>query len=173
MVAVVRGMRIGSRLKKRPMAGSVGCHGEDDAADKPRPAARAEPRHVPQVKPPIDVKAPPKDAAKTASGLSYKRLVEKSNGLQARPEESVLIRYTGWRHGSGETFFTTGTDGQMITINPAYAAPAFREVIRLLHKGEQIMVWVPAGGGMPEPVVYEVELVDVVPKAASSYSALR
>ena len=173
MVAVVRGMRIGSRLKKRPMAGSVGCHGEDEAADKPRPAARAELRHVPQVKPPIDVKAPPKDAAKTASGLSYKRLVEKSNGLQARPEESVLIRYTGWRQGSGETFFTTGTDGQTITINPAYAAPAFREVIPLLHKGEQIMVWVPAGGGMPEPVVYEVELVDVVPKAASIYSALR
>ena len=35
-----------------------------------------------------------------------------------------------------------------------------------------LVVWVPAGGGMPEPVVYEVELVDVVPKAAPSYSAL-
>ena len=151
---------------------ALGCHGEDDAADTPRPAAKAEPRRVPQVQPPIDVKAPPKDAAKTASGLSYKRLVEKSNGLQARSDEAVLIRYTGWRQESGETFFTTGTDGQAITINPAYAAPAFREVIPLLHKGEQIIVWVPVGGGMPEPVVYEVELVDVVPKAAPSYSAL-
>ncbi|HEY6174252.1 MAG TPA: hypothetical protein VIX73_07400 [Kofleriaceae bacterium] len=151
---------------------AVGCHDEDDAADKPRPAARAEPRRVPQVQPPIDVKAPPSDAAKTASGLSYKRLVEKGNGLQAHADESVLIRYTGWRQDSGETFFTTGKDGQTITINPMYAAPAFRDVIPLLHKGEQIMVWVPAGGGMPEPVVYEVELVDVVPKAASSYSAV-
>src|ERR1044071_4530020 len=165
-------MRIGSRLKKRPMAGSVGCHGEDEAADKPRPAARAEPRRVPQVQPPIDVKAPPSDAAKTVSGLAYKRLVEKGNGLQAHADESVLIRYTGWRQGSGETFFTTGTDGQAITINPMYAAPAFRDVIPLLHKGEQIMVWVPAGGGMPEPAVYAVELVDVVPKAPRSYSAL-
>src|ERR1043165_9086432 len=121
---------------------AVGCHSEDDAAANPRPAARAEPRRVPQVEPPIDVKAPPKDAAKTASGLSYKRLVEKSKGLQAKPEEPVLIRYTGWRQSSGETFFTTGTDGQAITINPMYAAPAFREVIPLLHKGEQIMVWV-------------------------------
>ena len=158
------------------LAGTVlaafGCHGEDETADKPQPAARAEPRRVPQMKPPIDVKAPPKDAVKTASGLSYKRLVEKSNGLQAHANESVLIRYTGWRQNSGETFFTTGTDGQTITINPTHAAPAFRDVIPLLHKGEQIMVWVPAGGGMPEPVVYEVELVDVVPKAASSYSAL-
>jgi FKBP-type peptidyl-prolyl cis-trans isomerase len=123
---------------------------------------------VPQVQPPIDVKQPPKDAAKTASGLSYKRLGDKPNGLQAKPEQSVLIRYTGWRQGNGETFFTTGSDGQTITINPAYAAAAFREVIPLLHKGEQIMVWVPAGDGMPEPVVYDVELVDVVPKATGS-----
>jgi peptidylprolyl isomerase len=151
---------------------AVGCHGEDDAADKPQPAEKAEPRRVPQVQPPIDVKAPPSDAAKTASGLSYKRLVEKGNGLQPHADESVLIRYTGWRQNSGETFFTTGKDGQTITINPMYAAPAFRDVIPLLHKGEQIMVWVPAGGGMPEPVVYAVELVDVVPKAAPSYSAL-
>lgn len=154
------------------MLAAVGCSGEDEAADKPRPAVKAEPRRVPQVQPPIDVKAPPKDAAKTASGLSYQRLVEKSNGLQARADESVLIRYTGWRQGSGETFFTTGTDGQTMIINPLYAAPAFREVIPLLHKGEKIMVWVPASGGMPEPVVYEVELVDVVPKAPPSYSAL-
>src|ERR1043166_8476455 len=100
---------------------ALGCRGEDDAAGTARPAAKAEPRRVPQVQPPIDVKAPPKDAAKTASGLSYKRLVEKSNGLQARSDEAVLIRYTGWRQESGETFFTTGTDGQAITINPAYA----------------------------------------------------
>jgi FKBP-type peptidyl-prolyl cis-trans isomerase len=155
------------------VAAALGCHGDDEAADKPQVAMKAEPRRVPQVQPPIDVKAPPKDVEKTASGLSYKRLVEKSKALQAKPEEPVLIRYTGWRQNTGETFFTTGTDGQAITINPAYAAAAFREVIPLLHKGEQIMVWVPAGGGMPEPVVYEVELVDVVPKAAPSYSAVR
>ena len=154
------------------MAAAVGCRGEDEPADKPKPTQRVEPRRVPQVKPPIDVKEPPKDAAKTPSGLSYRRLVEKSDGLQAQAGESVLIRYTGWRQNTGETFFTTGTDGQAITINPAYAAPAFSETIPLLHKGEQIMVWVPAGGGMPEPVVYAVELVDVVQKAASSNSAV-
>ena len=56
--------------------------------------------------------------------------------------------------------------------DPAHAALAFREVLPLLHKGEQIVVWVPAGEGMPEPVVYEVELVDVAPKPAPSYSAV-
>jgi FKBP-type peptidyl-prolyl cis-trans isomerase len=150
----------------------VGCHGEDEATEKPRTITRAEPRRVPQVQPPLDVKTPPKDAAKTASGLSYKRLVEKSNGLQAGAGESVLVRYTGWRQNTAETFFTTGTDGQTMTINPAYAAPAFREVIPLLHKGEKIVVWVPSDGGTPEPVVYEIELVDVAPKAAPNYSAL-
>src|ERR1043165_9235388 len=117
---------------------AVGCHSEDDAAANPRPAARAEPRRVPQVEPPIDVKAPPKNAAKTASGLSYKRLVEKGKGLEAHTQESIQIGYTGGRQGSSETFFTTGKDGQTITINPMYAAPAFRDVIPL-HKGEQIM----------------------------------
>jgi hypothetical protein len=119
---------------------AVGCRGEDDAADKPRPPAIAAPRRVPQVQPPIDLKEPPKDAAKTASGLSYKLLAEKSKGLQAKSEESVLLRYTGWRQSTGETFFTTETDGQPIAMNPAYAAAVFREVIPLLHKGEQIIV---------------------------------
>ena len=82
------------------------------------------------------------------------------------------MRKTGLR-GPHQLRTNTGTDGQTITINSAYAAPVFREVIPLLHKGEQIMVWVPSGGGMPEPVVYEVELVDVVAKAAPSYSAWR
>ncbi len=151
---------------------AVGCHGDDEAADKPPPVAKVEPRRVPQVQPPIDLKTPPKDAAKTTSGLSYQRLLEKPNGLQASAGESVLIRYTGWRQNTAETFFTTGTDGQTITINPAYAAPAFRDVIPLLHKGEKIVVWVPAGGGMPEPVVYEIELVDVAPKPSPTYSAM-
>jgi hypothetical protein len=154
------------------MLASAACHSDDESGSKPPPVARAEPRHVPQVPPPIDVKKPPEGAAKTASGLSYARLVERSHGLQASAGESVLIRYTGWRQESGQTFFTTGTDGQTITINPTYAAPAFREVIPLLHKGEKIVVWVPAGGGMPEPVAYEIELVDVAPKVAPSYSAL-
>src|SRR4051812_6819366 len=121
----------------------VACHGEDETVDKPQPVAKAEPRRVPQVQPPIDVKTPPEDAAKTTSGLRYKRIVEKRNGLQASGGESVLIRYTGWRQHTAETFFTTGAEAQTITINPAYAAPAFREVIPLLHKGEKIVVWAP------------------------------
>jgi hypothetical protein len=159
-------------LVSTAIVASVGCHGDDEAAEKPRPAARAEPRRVPQVPPPIDVAAPPKDATRTGSGLSYKRLNEHSHGLQPRIGESVLIRYTGWRQRTGETFFTTGLDGQTIAIDPAYAGPGFREMIPLLHKGEKVMLWLPAGGGMPEPVVYEIELVDVVPKAAPTYSAL-
>src|SRR5512143_2612566 len=48
---------------------AVGCHDDGEVKEKPRPAARAEPRHVPQVQPPIDVKAPPMDAPMTSSGL--------------------------------------------------------------------------------------------------------
>jgi FKBP-type peptidyl-prolyl cis-trans isomerase len=105
-------------------------------------------------------------------GIELQAPRRENSGLQARPDESVMIRYTGWRQNSGETFFTTGREGESITVNPAYAAPAFREVIPLLHKGEKIVVWVPSGGGMPEPAVYEIELVDVGPKPSPTYSAL-
>lgn len=149
----------------------AGCSDEDEPASKPPETARAAPRRVPQVQPPIDVKAPPSDAAKTASGLPYKRLVARSNGAQASASSRVLIRYTGWRQRTGETFFTTGRDGQTIAIDVAHAAPGFRELLPLLHKGEKAILWLPPGGGMPEPVAYEVELVDVLAGAPPSGQA--
>jgi hypothetical protein len=47
-------------------------------------------------------------------------------------------------------------------INPASMAPAFREMLPLLRKGEKVMLWVPRIDGSDEPVVYAIELVEVV-----------
>ena len=44
-----------------------------------------------------------------------------------------------------------------------HAAPAFREALQLLHKGEKAVLWVPPSDSTQETLVYEVELVDVVP----------
>jgi hypothetical protein len=163
----------------------VGCHSDDESTETPAAAPRkVKPQGVPQVAPPIDLQTPPATATKTASGLAYKRLVANSAGAQPRTEETVLVRYTGWRRRTGQTFFTSGGSGPPIAIDLAHAAPSFREALLLLHKGEKAVLWMPAGAGMPEPVAYEVELVDILPKpiaaepersdrAASQAAALR
>ena len=45
------------------------------------------------------------------------------------------------------------------------AAPGLAEVLPAMRVGEEVMVWVPPSSGSPEPVVYEIELVGIVPRA--------
>ena len=74
----------------------------------------------------------------------------------------MLVRYTGWVQRTGETFFTTQGRAQPIAIDLAHAAPGFREALPRLHAGEKAVVWMPPRPGAREPVVYELELVEVV-----------
>jgi FKBP-type peptidyl-prolyl cis-trans isomerase len=46
--------------------------------------------------PPADVKGPPADAKKTASGLAYKVLKEGVGGRHPRASGMVTVHYTGW-----------------------------------------------------------------------------
>ncbi|TMQ11615.1 MAG: hypothetical protein E6J91_22475 [Deltaproteobacteria bacterium] len=150
------------------VAAAMACHDDDPDVSSPAAAKPVAKRWtVKQVAPPLDVHKPPADATKTASGLVYKKLVGHEAGVQPRRDQTALIRYTGWRRGSGETFFTMD-DGQTIAIDIAHAAPGLREALPLLHKGEKVMLWLPPGDGMPEAVAYEVELVDVVARPASA-----
>jgi FKBP-type peptidyl-prolyl isomerase-like protein len=139
-------------------AAAAACHGDDTPA-----ATTPIPKHgVPQVPPPIDLREPPAGAMKTASGLIYQRLGDGTEGAQPQSEDTVLVRYTGWRQRTGETFFTTQGRAQPIAIDLAHAAPEFREALGLLHAGEKAVVWIPPRPGMREPVAYEVELVEVL-----------
>jgi peptidylprolyl isomerase len=127
-----------------------------------------------QVTPPFDVKAPPADATKTASGLVYKKLVDNATGSPIKRNDTVLINYTGWRQSTGDTFFTNRSSGQPLPLNLTQAAPGFVEAMQLLHKGEKAVLWVPAAigykappaQGTPEALVYEVEVVDITPAPA-------
>jgi len=151
------------------IAASPACHGDDDdaarGADADAEAARQPKPAILQVAPPIDLKAPPADATKTASGLVYKKRFATA-GAQPRGDDTVLVRYTGWRQGTGATFFTTTARDQPIAIDLGHAAAGFREALPLLHKGEKLMLWLPPSPGMPEPVAYEIELIDIVAKPA-------
>jgi len=75
--------------------------------------------------------------------------------------DTVMVRYTGWRQRTGETFFTTNRGGEAMGIDVAYAAPGFGEALQQLRKGEKAMLWVPPGQGSPETLVYEIEVVDI------------
>ncbi len=126
-----------------------------------------------QVTPPLDLKQPPSDAVKTASGLVYKKLVVNDGGTAAKRNDTVLINYTGWRQETGETFFTNRSKGQPMPLPLANTAVGFTEAMQLVKKGEKAMLWVPpsigykgAPQGTPETLVYEVEVVDVVPAPA-------
>jgi peptidylprolyl isomerase len=154
------------------VVGSVACH-RDDAkeahAEKPPVPVLT---HIQQVPPPLDLAKPPADAIRTASGLAYKTLVKSEAGSQPRLEDTVMVRYTAWLR-NGETFFTTNVRGQPIAIKLSHAAPAFSEALPLLHKGETAMVWAPPSRGLPDGVVYQVEIADIAPppKVASGAPA--
>jgi peptidylprolyl isomerase len=124
-----------------------------------------------QIAPPVPVQSPPADAIKTASGLVYKKLVTNDAGAAIKRNDTVMVNYTGWRQASGETFFTNRNRGQAMRLNLAQTAPGFAEGLQLLRKGETAMLWVPAAigykappaNGKPEALVYQFEVVDVLP----------
>jgi hypothetical protein len=148
------------------------CHSDSSERDDkaPAPLSLAH-RSIPQVMPPLDIKEPPDDAMKTSSGLVYKKLATKNDGARAQRGDKVLVHYTGWRQRTGETFFTTRGTSQPQMLDVDHAAPAFRQALQLLHKGEKAVLWVPPGDGATDMLVYEVQVVDVVPPPAVATNA--
>src|SRR5262245_2611440 len=90
------------------------CNDDANEEPVPPPAMRAV---IEQVPPPLDLKEPPKDATKTASGLTYKKLVVREAGEMAKQTDTVTVRYTGWRQRTGQTFFTTNRGGEAMGID--------------------------------------------------------
>ena len=123
---------------------------------------------VEQVTPKIDIKNPPADAKKTSSGVIYKKLVENPDAPAPKRNDTVLINYTGWKHSTGETFFSNKAHGQPIPLNLASTAIGFTEALQVIRKGETAMLWIPPEVGYkgpprdnPEMLVYEIEVVGI------------
>ena len=130
---------------------------------------------VEQIKPPLDLKAPPIDAVKTTSGLIYKKLTSLPDAPAPKRNDTVLITYTGWRQATGETFYSNRGNEQPMPLALSNTAPGFTEALQLVRKGEKAMLWLPPEigykaappqGTAPETLVYEVEIVDIVPAPA-------
>jgi FKBP-type peptidyl-prolyl cis-trans isomerase len=122
---------------------------------------------------PFDVKTPPADATKTASGLIYKKVAANDAGTLPKRNDVVHVHYTAWKQSSGETFFTTRGRAEPMSLNLSQTAPGFTEGLQLIRKGEKAMLWIPpeigykaapSGGG--ETLVYEFEVLAIEPAPA-------
>ena len=130
-------------------------------------AARPQ-RKLKQVDPPLDLKTPPADAEKTASGMTFESLAEGTGAAPGR-NDGVKVKYSAWRQ-DGTTFATTEPTNQPTTMWLFSAAPGFAEALQKMKVGGKAMFWLPPEIGYPgkprgkaETLVYAVELVDVVP----------
>jgi peptidylprolyl isomerase len=126
---------------------------------------------VKQIKPPYDTAKPPSDAVKTASGLTYKKIVTvDADAPKPGKNDTVKVHYTGWK-ANGETVYSTEGRAQPMPMNLQQIPPGFAEALVLLKKGEKAMLWLPPEIGYrdnarpanPEPMAYQVDLVDIVP----------
>lgn len=124
---------------------------------------------IEQLQPPLDLKNPPADAIKTASGLVYKKLPSQPTGEAPKRNDTVSIIYTGWRQSTGATFFSN-RGRQPMGLPLANTAAGFTEAMQLLKQGEKAMLWLPPSigykdgpppGTPPETLVYEVEIVGI------------
>lgn len=124
-----------------------------------------------QVDAPFDLKTPPADATRRPSGLVYKTITAAPADAPApKRNDTVMIKYTGWRQASGETFFSNMKEEKPMPLNLAATARGFTEALQLVKKGEKAMLWLPPEIGLKnqpagkagETLVYLVEVVDIV-----------
>jgi peptidylprolyl isomerase len=117
--------------------------------------------------PPPDVKAPPADAHRTASGLAYKELRAGTGTRRASPFSQVLVHYTGWTT-DGRMFDTSLTRGQPVEMRLDGVIRGWTEGVALMSEGERMRFWVPEnlayegrGDGPRGMLVFDIELVKI------------
>jgi peptidylprolyl isomerase len=117
-------------------------------------------------KAPPDVKAPPKDAQFTVSGLAYKSLKAGSGTRHPRSMSTVTVHYTGWTV-DGKMFDSSVVRGQPATFSLDKVIPGWTEGLQLMVEGEKMRFWIPekiAYKGQQPPfgtLVFDVELIKI------------
>jgi peptidylprolyl isomerase len=123
----------------------------------------------PQPAPPVpaDVKAPPKDAVKTKSGLATKVLQKGTGTEHPKATDKVTVHYTGWQT-NGKMFDSSVTRGEPATFPLNAVIPGWTEGLQLMVVGEKRRLWIPqelaynGAKGPPEGMlVFDVELLKI------------
>src|SRR5712691_5341309 len=113
---------------------------------------------------PADVKAPPKDAKKTASGLVYKVVTPGKGTKHPTATSEVTVNYTGWTT-DGKMFDSSVVRGEPMTFPLGNVIKGWTEGLQLMAVGEKARFWIPqdlAYKGESAPygmLVFDVELI--------------
>ena len=104
--------------------------------------------------PPPDVKAPPADAKKTASGLAYKVVTAGTGAKHPSARNKVTVHYSGWTT-DGKLFDSSVTRGAPATFPLDGVIAGWTEGVQLMVEGEKMRFWIPESSGLqrPEPAV--------------------
>jgi peptidylprolyl isomerase len=115
---------------------------------------------------PPDVKAPPRDAKKTSSGLAYKVLTTGTGKKRPAATNSVTVQYTGWTT-DGKMFDSSVTRGNPATFPLNRVIAGWTEGVQLMVEGEKARFWIPeslAYRGERAPygmLVFDIELLKI------------
>ena len=131
---------------------------------------------------PADVAEAPKDAEKTKSGLATK-VIEKGTGTRRpKPDDSVLVNYTGWTK-DGKMFDSSVTQGKPSSFGVTEVIPGWTEGLQLMVEKEKRRFWIPAAlaygdtprqpGAPSGPLTFDVELLEIrgMPDAPTDVAA--
>lgn len=133
------------------------------AASPAPPAAR------PSIPPPPDVAAPPVNASKTASGISWLVITPGTGTIHPKATSTVKVHYTGWKT-NGEMFDSSVMRGEPIEFALTGVIKGWTEGVQLMVLGEKRRFWIPgplAYDLIPDPtapkgmLVFEIELLDI------------
>jgi FKBP-type peptidyl-prolyl cis-trans isomerase len=117
-------------------------------------------------KAPADVKAPPKDANRTVSGLVYKSLQPGTGTTHPRSSSTVTVHYTGWTT-DGKMFDSSVVRGQPATFSLSKVIAGWTEGVQLMVEGQKMRFWIPeniAYKGQQPPygtLVFDIELIKI------------
>jgi FKBP-type peptidyl-prolyl cis-trans isomerase len=120
----------------------------------------------PDYTPPADLKQPPADAVKSATGLMAKTVRPSSNPEKAAASDVVTVQYIGWS-GDGKVFDSTYARGNPSTFPLTRVMAGWRECVTDMAIAEKRRCWIPQDlaykgqAGRPTgTVVFDIELLD-------------
>jgi FKBP-type peptidyl-prolyl cis-trans isomerase len=119
---------------------------------------------------PADLEAAPKDAKKTASGLSYKILEHGKGKEHPTAASTVQVHYSGWTT-EGKLFDSSVTRGQPATFPLDGVIKGWTEGLQLMVVGDKARFWIPGNlaygdkptrpGAPAGTLVFDVELLSI------------
>jgi peptidylprolyl isomerase len=116
---------------------------------------------------PSDVKAPPKDAKRTPTGLAYVVLRPGVGVRHPNRTGRVTVHYTGWTT-EGRMFDSSVTKGTPATFGLDGVIKGWTEALPLMVEGERTRFWIPEklaydgkGDGPRGNLVFDIELIRI------------